>query len=125
MKLYKIFSFVAAAGLALSLTATAPAQGSFGFGYSQFGHHSGFSVGFSAPLYYNNYYRAGPAVGLGFERRYRVREFPHEPFLEMLRAFTDSKHYWGAALSPHREPISAFRVVSVVSAAAFVIRIDT
>ena len=26
--------------------------------------------------YYNNYYRAGPAVGLGFERRYRVREFP-------------------------------------------------
>lgn len=27
-------------------------------------------------LYYNGYYRKGPATGLGFESRYTVREFP-------------------------------------------------
>lgn len=58
MKLKKIFSFVVAAGLAFSLTAPpAPAQGSFGFGYSRYGNHSGFSVGFSAPIYPHYYYR--------------------------------------------------------------------
>jgi hypothetical protein len=61
MHLNKIIAFAAVAGFVLAFAAPASAQGSFNFGYGQFGHHSGFSVGVSAPFYYPHHYYSYPA----------------------------------------------------------------
>jgi hypothetical protein len=58
MRLNKILSIAAVIGLVLTFAAPAPAQGSFGFGYSRYGRHSGFGIGFGTSFYpHHDYYR--------------------------------------------------------------------
>src|SRR5215203_4364266 len=60
MRLTKIFAILPIAAVLLAGATPAEAQGSIGFGFSKFGKHSAFGVGFSAPLYSHRPYYVEP-----------------------------------------------------------------